>query len=134
MPLKIFILDDELFTGGYEKRDRLLPALDGKGHKITVALSCEEAKLKFEPPYDLMLLDHDMEGIYEHRDSHPNTGFQFVKWMIQQGLKKPLPQIILHSVNARNRGRMRALLEPEGFHVVEMPFNTQYVNFLKETF
>ncbi len=130
--MKIFILEDEVYSGGYEKRDRLLPVL--AGHDLTVALNCEEGKRLFNPPYDLMLLDHDMEGVYENRDTHPNTGFQFVKWMLDQKVRKPYPQVILHSVNTRNRKRMKDLLEDANWHVVEMPFNDKYIQFLKETF
>ena len=80
--MKIYVLDDELNPpGGYEKRDQLPKVL--AGHDLTLALTLEEAKEKFKPPYDLMLLDHDLNGTFNPVGS-PNTGLTFIQWMVEQ--------------------------------------------------
>ena len=129
--MKIFVLDDELVTSGYEKRDQLPKVL--AGHDLTLALTLEEAKEKFKPPYDLMLLDHDLNGQFNPVGS-PNTGLQFVMWMVNVKQPAPLPQIILHSVSARGRAAMAQILEEYGYHYLEYPFSSKYIDFLKASF
>ena len=129
--MKIFVLDDELHSGGLEQRDQLKTVL--AGHNLTLATSCEDGKAKFNPPYDLMLLDYDMEGVFGPAD-HPNTGLQFVKWMVTVKQPAPLPQIVLHSVNGKNRAKMAEVLDEYGIHYIEFPFNKKYVEFLKASF
>lgn len=130
--LRIFVLDDELNPpGGYEKREQLPKAL--AGHDLTLALTLEEAKEKFKPPYDLMLLDHDLNGTFNPVGS-PNTGLQFVEWMVTVKQPAPLPQIILHSVSSKGRAAMGKILEEYGYHFQEFPFSQKYVTFLEEAF
>lgn len=133
MSLRIFILEDEIDR---LPRSEILPALEG--HTVTVAKSFPEAKEKYQGPYDLLLLDHDMEGFYEMNKDYPNTGYQFVKWLTDDlpptedwigGEAKP--HIIIHSHNPQGRRLMRLLLEEYGFNVEEYPFSGRYVEQLK---
>jgi hypothetical protein len=71
-----------------------------------------------------------MEG-YIERSEHPNTGYQFVKWFVEQH-KGPKPRILLHSQNSVGRKNMRLLLEERNFVVQEVPFGPTYVKALKE--
>ena len=131
--MKIFILEDEIDRYPREQLKTVL-----KKHTLTIAKSCDEAIKKFptDGPYDLMLLDHDMEGDYEYRPEYPNTGYQFCKWLVKyvehayEDVK--FPQVILHSHNPTGRQRMRRLLEDHGFSVDECRFGTDYVKQLKE--
>lgn len=132
--MDIFILEDEI---DFYPRIQLRQILEVK-HNITIARSCDDAIEKFTGPYDLLLLDHDMEGNYEYRPEYPNTGFQFVKWLVDQivvqycRLQIPFPQVILHSHNPVGRKRMRELLEEHGFSVDECRFGPDYVKQVKE--
>jgi CheY-like chemotaxis protein len=126
--LNIFILEDEIDS---YPRNQLKDVL--KGHNLTIAKSFPEAKKKFHGPYDLLLLDHDMEGFYELNPSHPNTGHQFVKWMVLQE-PVPKPPVILHSQNHIGRKNMSGVLHDHGFTFQEVPFGPPYIKALKEQY
>ena len=132
MGLRIFLLEDE---ADRYPRKQIVDILEVK-HNLTIAQSCAEGMEKFTGPYDLLLLDHDMEGDYEYREEYPNTGYQFVKHLAENmeeffdGLG--LPQVILHSHNPVGRKRMRDLLEGQGFSVDECRFGPDYVKQIKE--
>lgn len=128
MSLKIFILEDELDR---VPRSAMLEAL--KDHTLTTAESFDDAKEKYAGGYDILLLDHDMRGFYDDSE-HPNTGYQFVKWLVKdldRTKVKTTPQIVLHSQNGIGRRYMKLLLEEYRFHVVEMPFCRSYVEWLR---
>lgn len=74
--LRVFILEDEI--DGY--RHPIVEALNG--HDLTIAKSKDEGIAKYKGPYDLMLLDHDMNGQFCN-NKHPNTGLQFIKWLVE---------------------------------------------------
>lgn len=127
MSLKIFILEDELDR---LPRSTMLEAL--KDHEVTTAASFEEGKERYQGGYDILLLDHDMRGFYDDSE-HPNTGHQFVKWLVKDldRTKVPTTQVVLHSQNYVGRRNMKQLLEDYKFHVVEMPFCRSYVEWLR---
>lgn len=125
--MRIFCLEDEI---EFYPRNQIQSAL--LAHDVTYATSKEEAIAKFKGPYDLMLLDHDMEGNYEYRPNYPNTGFAFLKWLTDQPFKIGC-QVILHSHNPVGRTNMRNLLASVGVtNVDECPFGPKYVELLKE--
>lgn len=122
--MRIFILEDEIYK--FPRKD-ILKALEG--HRLTVALSVDEGKKVFNPPYDLLLLDHDMRGFYEESDAaHGNTGWWFAQWLA--GRDMPPMKIILHSQNGVGRRNMKELLERRGFDVEEFEFCREYVRTL----
>lgn len=128
MPLKIFILEDEIHE---PPRNALLSVL--KGHSLTVATSRFDGEKKFNPKerYDLLLLDHDMRGYFEDSD-YPNTGYQFLKWILETYKDLKLPQVILHSQNWTGRTNMRSILAHYGhLNVDECPFGPKYLKLLK---
>src|ERR1044071_7427164 len=58
--LRIFVLEDEI---GHYPRNQIREVL--KDFNVTYATNVIEAQLAYKGPYDLLLLDHDMEGFYE---------------------------------------------------------------------
>lgn len=122
--MKLFILEDEIDSYPRNQLKELAVS-----HDLTIAKSAQEAMKTFRGPYDLLLLDHDMEGFYE-RSEAPNTGYQFVKWLVE--METDRPQVILHSQNPVGRMKMRDLLHEHGFPVDECPFGPAYVKQLKE--
>lgn len=125
--MKIFILEDEIHQW---PRKQILEAL--KGHDLTIATSCDEAKSKYKPnTYDLLLLDHDMRGFFDASD-FPNTGFQFVLWLLSQNEQdKKRPQVMLHSQNPTGRRNMYLTLQQAGYTVGQMAFSGVYVDWLR---
>jgi CheY-like chemotaxis protein len=110
-------------------RSAILEALSA--HELTIARSAYEAIDAYTGGYDLLLLDHDMRGIWGESEDYQNTGFQFVKWLTAQG-HKPVPTI-LHSHFPEGRRRMRAVLELHGFDCREIPFSLEYVKYLRSS-
>lgn len=125
--MRIFILEDEIYKA---PRNAILDAL--VNHEVTVATSCQHAKEQWGTgQYDLLLLDHDMRGFYDSPD-FPNTGTQFVKWLVKQiqpGYKKP--RVILHSQNREGRAAMGKVLREAGFKCVQWAFDSYYVKMLE---
>lgn len=127
LDMNILILDDQAHPDDYREpmKTALLPR-----HHLTVALDRYEAEKIYDFSYDLLLLDHDMEGRFENSD-YPNTGYQFCKWLVEN-VTEHKPQVVLHSHNPVGRKNMRLLLEEHGFHVVgELPYGTDYIKWLE---
>jgi CheY-like chemotaxis protein len=130
--MRVFVLEDEI----YGFRRPLLYALVG-ATSTTVATSREEAEASWQGfnAYDLVLLDHDMRGVFDSSE-HPNTGHQFLSWALSReypdgpevdgvrGLPARIPKVILHSQNDVGRRNMRNLLLAYGIVPEEFPFHT----------
>jgi CheY-like chemotaxis protein len=131
--MRVFVLEDEIY--GY--RRPLLYALVGAS-STTVATSREEAEASWQgfTAYDLVLLDHDMRGVFDSSE-YPNTGHQFLSWALYReypdgpealwvdGRGLPAtPKVILHSQNDVGRRNMRNLLLAYGIVPEEFPFHT----------
>lgn len=125
--MRIFILDDEI---NQHPRNILLTTLSS--HDLTVATNSFEAAKIYTPPYDLLLLDHDMRGFYDDPE-YEDTGYQFVKWLVAKELERK-PQVILHSQNSEGRLVMMMLLSQYKFRVQEFAFSHAYVNYLQENY
>lgn len=130
--MKIFILDDEV---GQLPRSAITKVL--AHHTLTVATSCKDARKKYKPPYDLLLLDHDMRGFFEEPGYH-NTGYKFVVWLTAKlpswDRTSPKPKVILHSQNPEGRREMAIVLKAHGYEVTEFPFSPAYINYLRSTY
>lgn len=127
--MKIFVLEDEI---GRYPRIQIVEAL--KGHDLTIATSCDEAKAKYTQsgPFGLLLLDHDLEGNYELRPDYPNTGLQFVKFLATFEQAGPKPQVYIHSWNNVGARNMQNHLLDHNWPIVErVPFGMDYVKALK---
>lgn len=126
VPLNVFIIEDELHK---HPRIKILEALKAIRAKVTVARSSDEAKAKFSPPYDVVLLDHDMRGIYESSDV-PHSGFQFLKWSLLQGMWvgdwAPKAKVVIHSQNHTGARNMQAELSKHGIKAHANPFWSGY--------
>ena len=80
---------------------------------------------EFRPPYDLILLDHDLGGrqLVEHEDN----GLSFVR-LIKDRINEEA-DIIVHSYNPDGAKSMVAELKP--FRVQWVPFSTQIERYIK---
>lgn len=124
--MNIFVLEDEIDR---YPRNQITSALIN--HELTVARSFADAKARYVcGKYDILLLDHDMEGYYADSEE-PNTGYQFVKWLVEQN-EQPKPEVILHSQNPVGRQNMHLLLRDHGYtKITEFAFGPRYVEALK---
>jgi len=129
--MRIFILEDEIHK---YPRNTILEVLNG--HELTITTNSFDARKFYKPSqYDLLLLDHDMRGYYDDSE-YENTGYQFVKALvnIELGIVIPKPKVILHSQNEDGRRKMGSLLAQHKFSVAEFPFGSSYVAYLKSAF
>lgn len=122
--MKIFILEDD--------RNRIHLMLDalGASHDVQVSESCADAKIKYDPPYDLTLLDHDLGGRQFVDGEDPETGYQFVKFMVSNGMD-PGGYVIVHSYNPDGAKAMQGLLEESDWNMARVPFGLKVLEFLK---
>lgn len=124
--MRFLILEDEI---DFYPRKAMKEIL--KHHDLTIAKNVDEAKRLFTPPYDVMLLDHDMRGFHDNSDYH-NTGFQFCVWLVSQN--HPKVPVHIHSQNSVGKRNMSVLLMKNGWNVKEHYFGSEYKEFLIHTY
>src|SRR5258705_13434814 len=88
MRIKVFILEDDV-----TRVNMLLVWL--RGADLTVAKSCTEVD-KFQPPYDLILLDHDLGG--RQMKEHEDCGLTFLR-LIKDKIDPDDSVVVFHSYN-----------------------------------
>lgn len=130
--MRIFILEDDI--------DRITLMLEVLSQSPLVQLqtctSVKDAKLKFTPPCDLILLDHDLADHHYGRDAAiaEGTGQVFVKWLIENHTPESLddPTIIVHSLNYDGGMRMYKDLRSAGYDAYRIPFGMNVLQLLKQ--
>lgn len=126
--LKVFILDDECHPAAY----RWPIAAILSRHKPVIALNPKQGVELYTFDFDILLLDHDMEGFYGYDFEYENTGSWFARWLRDNVDKhSKLPEVILHSHNSDGRKNMRSILQPAGFPCQEIAFGLEYLGALE---
>lgn len=99
---KIFVLEDsqariDLFKKKFKKDD------------VYYFDNVKEAIEGFDllGPFDIILLDHDLDGLIFVNSNDDNTGYQFAKFLSKKEVKS---QIIIHSMNPVGARNMKDLL------------------------
>lgn len=108
--MKVFILEDDPIRIG-----QFMEWL--RGDDITCADSCTQA-YKFEPPYDLIFLDHDLGG--RQLEEHEDDGLAFVRLIKDQ--INPDALVVIHSYNPDGALRMFDELFDYGVLTLRQPF------------
>lgn len=91
------------------------------GHEVTVATGVEEGLEKFDPPYDLYLLDHDLGGeVYVPSDAF-NTGATFLRQAAVHRVMKDAV-VVVHSFNYAGGKEMEKLAKEAGAAAIRVPF------------
>lgn len=115
--MRVFILEDDV-----RRIQHLLTLL--RGCDITLITSCEYAD-KFQPPYDLVLLDHDLGG--RQMEEHEDCGTKFLELVMDRIPANQL--IVIHSFNAPAAWRMGTMLERDGkTQTYIAPFKSELFN------
>lgn len=113
--MRVFLLEDS--AERLKTFSRLLAA-----DKVDRGTTLREGYHHFKPPYDLILLDHDLEAAhYKDLQLEIGTGTEFVKWLTNRYLT-PMCPVIVHSMNFFGRRRMCEHLDKEGWEVYDIPF------------
>jgi DNA-binding LacI/PurR family transcriptional regulator len=113
--MKILILEDNLIR--IEKFKELF-----KNQDLYIAKDIQHAKehCNFNE-FPVMLLDHDLGNQIWVDSNEENTGYQFVKWLIENNLQKNA-LIYIHSCNPIGANKMLSLLLDNGYDGIWHPF------------
>ena len=111
--MKVFILEDDPYR--YEGFLAALPETAELHH----ATSAIEGRRLWSPPYDLALLDYDLEGKL--------TGRQFLAWNLPGDVK----HYIVHSWNPEGGDAMCLLLARRGTSVERLPFGAKLLRYIR---
>lgn len=114
--MKIFILEDN--------QDRMDFFLDlYRKEKIVCTAFVNSAKLWLEDyEYDVLFLDHDLNEHNLEAITQKETGYDFVKYMVEKGLQKQAV-IYVHSMNPAGAQSMVNLLQSNGYQAMWLPFH-----------
>lgn len=72
--------------------------------------------------FDALWLDHDLNGRIWEDSNEENSGYQFVKWLVDNGLQKKSLNYI-HSMNPIGANRMLNYLIDNGYDGIWIPFH-----------
>lgn len=116
--MRVFILEDDK-TRIAMFREALI------GADVTVAMDVEGAKKAWQPPYSLMLLDHDLgDRTFVDQDDE-NCGTAFVKWLTEYYKDlgpEMVPFTLVHSWNIAAADWMENWLCDFGAKTQAFPF------------
>ena len=99
---------------------------------ITARKTVSRAKATFEPPYDLVLLDHDLaDEDYERPEKEDGTGTEFARWLAASQDPSTARKVIIHSYNHSGRQRMYETLAEAGWNVEQLPFGLALLDRLR---
>jgi hypothetical protein len=103
------------------------------GKDLTVCMDVHAAKAEWNPPYDVICLDHDLGGEVMVNSEEENTGFQFVRFLTEpqpfQALMKSA--FFVHSYNPEGAHAMCQQLLKSGYVVYRTPFGPTILKQLK---
>lgn len=122
--MRTFILEDSI--------ERMKQFHEVLGFDVTAAATVEGAQKKFDPPYDLILLDHDLVDAHymqAYGDIH-TTGTEFARWLAST--QTPAGQVFIHSYNQHGAVRMYDTLRVAGWGVSREPFGPTLLRYLAE--
>jgi hypothetical protein len=112
--MKVFVLEDS--------EERIQRFSEIFGEALTVARTVGEGKTLFQPPYDLILLDHDLGEL--------ETGKDFSNWLVES--KQTPTNTIIHSWNVGGAlSILRTLAEAGWRNVTTMTFDKRLLDTLR---
>jgi len=114
--MKIFVLEDD--TIRIEKFELLF-----KNQQLRIVQNVEDAITScLSDEFQIMWLDHDLGGRIWTDSNEENTGYQFVKWLIENQKQKNA-LIYIHSMNPIGANKMLNLLLDNKYDGIWIPFN-----------
>jgi hypothetical protein len=114
--MKILILEDNPLR--IEKFKILF-----KNHEVTHCDNIKDAKVAcLNQIFEVMWLDHDLHGKIWEDSFKEETGYQFVKWVVDNGLQEKSLNYI-HSMNPVGANLMLNYLRDNGRDGIWIPFH-----------
>jgi hypothetical protein len=125
--VKVFVLEDD------GQRIALFQQA-AIGHDLTLVEDVDAAIKKWEPPYDVVCLDHDLGQEVFVNSRERNTGAGFCRWLVQHGAPHFVGAVIVHSYNRGGALEMVRTLEDAGWErVVWHPFGPTVLKVISES-
>jgi hypothetical protein len=113
---RFFILEDSTDRIEWFKHNLSHVTLD-------IATDISEVEKTWRPPYDALLLDHDLGGAIFVSSYNKNTGAEFCRWLSKRDDVDRRTTIIIHSHNPAGAATMASTLSESLFTSVEcLPF------------
>ena len=114
--MRILILEDN--TIRIEKFELLF-----KNQQLRIVQNVEDAiTFCLSEEFQIMWLDHDLEGKIWEDSNKENTGYQFIKWLVDNE-KQRNSLIYIHSMNPIGASKMLNYLKDNGYDGIWIPFN-----------
>lgn len=127
---KIFILEDDL------SRIAAFQIALGDIADLTICQWLDGARGAYEdfkPPYDMLLLDHDLGGmVYLDSEGIEETGYRFCEYLRSQPALIPKPYVLIHSYNADGAKNMQGSLYRQGLFPAIQPFGPTLLKMVKD--
>lgn len=124
MGMKIFILEDD--SERIKAFSRALNEVD-----YVVANTVEDGQKMWNPPYDVILLDHDLDFAYDDdKLADEQTGHTFAEWLPFHSCDKNT-RVVVHSFNYSGARRIAQTMHEKGYNVVQQPFGERLLLWLK---
>lgn len=92
------------------------------------------ALVRFTPPYDVILLDHDLGGMQFVDSDEEETGYQFAIWLATNHptTNGEGPLVIIHSYNPEGARRIQQALVDGGYRKTDRnPFGPSILKYLE---
>lgn len=117
--MKVFVLEDEASRILSMRRDLL-------GNEVMWCRNFGDACHKWEPPYDLALLDFDLTTTHYHTKPEEclQSGADFIDWLFFAGYTaSDVGLIIVHTLNIDGSKIMMQKLRKADFHCLSWPYD-----------
>lgn len=117
--MKVFVLEDNL------NRIELFQSLFAyRGDEHSYATNFDDAvSMYLEADADVVFLDHDLGGRVYVDSEEPNTGYQFVKWIVENDPNLERKRFFIHSWNPIGSTKMLTYLIESGANAFALPFD-----------
>lgn len=97
---------------------------------MSISSSYDEAVARFNPPYDLLCLDHDLGDLETGHPDIENTGYDFVRWLPKASITFR-PKVVVHSHSKPDAEAMACELSAKGFEPTVLPFGDELLKELR---
>lgn len=122
--MKIFILEDDISRIKVFEQNL-------KDHDVTICMDLTTAWQSFDPPYDIVCLDHDLGGMQMVDSFVEETGYTFAVALGKAKEIADIGRIFIHSYNPVGAMNMeRALYPIYGVKVQRIPFGPHLMEVL----
>jgi hypothetical protein len=144
--MKLFVLEDssERLSGFID----VIHSVPSVHVDVRLTTSVDRAKALWNPPYDLVCLDHDLTPKHyelfandatEYPLQLPDTGHAFVKWLLTPKedngagvTPKDVDLFVLHTLNYKAARVMQAAMLLADLHVIQEPYGKGLLAALKQ--